>query len=367
MVVKGRMSLLLVVGLMLCMTIMTETSCLVAASPSSKSPIDIEELKAKAKSEGGVIYTYGMPDTWANYEKIFDEFERLYGIKRQDIDMGSTIVLSRMTEENASRNDIADMRPTFAIQLAERGLTADYKVSVWDSIPESQKGVTPAGSVWNAAYKGTLGWIANTLVVKNVPMKWSDLTQPEYKSLITYPDPRATGTGIQTVEAASLAVSGDPYNYPAGSEFLGKLHKLGQIATVDPKVTVAKYQRGEIGILVSVDYNLLKWADELGIPSQVVIPEDGTVSSGHAVIIAKNAPHPYTARLFLEFLLSDVGQQLYAEAFVLPIREDVEIPSSVATKMPPASAYEPAVFTDYLKEAEISEDVATHWAEATGQ
>jgi putative spermidine/putrescine transport system substrate-binding protein len=367
MVVKGRISLLLVVGLMLCMTIMTETSCLVAASPSSESPIDIEELKAKAKSEGGVIYTYGMPDTWANYGKIFAEFERLYGIKYQDIDMGSAVVLSRMGEENAAKNDIADVSAPFGVLLAEQGLTADYKVSVWDSIPAGQKGVSPAGSVWNSSYKGTIGWIVNTLMVKNVPTKWSDLVRPEYKGLVSYMDPRATASGICAVEAVSTAVSGDPYDYAAGTEFLGKLHKLGQIAMVDPKVTVAKFQRGEVGILVGVDYNLLKWADELGIPSQVVIPEDGTVSYGHTVVIAKNAPHPYTARLFLEFLMSEVGQQLFAEAFVVPIREDVKIPPSIAAKMPPASAYEAARFIDYVKEAEISEALAKSWAEATGQ
>jgi len=352
-----------ITGLVLCMVAMAGIPWHIAASPAPR----IEELKTKAVREGGVIYTYGMPDTWANYEKIFAEFERLYGIKHQDIDMGSAVVLSRMSEENAAKNDIADLRPSFAISLAERGLTADHRVAVWDSIPASQKGVGPSGSVWNAAYKGTMGWIVNTRMVKNVPTKWSDLTRPEYKGLISYMDPRATGTGICTVEAVSTAVCGDPYDYKAGAEFLGRLHKLGQIAIVDPKVTVAKFQRGEVGILINVDYNLLKWSDELGIPSRVIIPEDGTVSSGHSVIIAKNAPHPYTARLFLEFLMSDTGQQLYAEAFVLPIRQDVEMPRSVAAKMPPASAYKGAAFIDYAKEAAISEDLARLWAEATGQ
>lgn len=345
------------------MAMMARTSCVTATSLGSR----IEELKAKAVREGGVIYTYGMPDTWANYEKIFAEFERMYGIKHQDIDMGSAVVLSRMSEENAAKNDIADLRPSFAISLAERGLTADYKVTVWDSIPASQKGIGPSGSVWNAAYKGTMGWIVNTRMVKNVPTKWSDLTRPEYKGIISYMDPRATGTGICTVEAVSTAMCGDPYNYKAGAEFLGKLHKLGQVAIVDPKVTVAKYQRGEVGILINVDYNLLKWSDELGIPSRVVIPEDGTVSSGHSVVIAKSAPHPYTARLFLEFLMSDAGQQLYAEAFVLPIRQDVAMPNAVAAKMPSASAYRAAAFIDYAREAEISENLAKAWAEATGQ
>lgn len=335
--------------------------------PAGQQTASMEELRQKALKEGGVIYTYGMPKTWANYGAIFGEFERLYGIRQQDIDMGSAVVLSRMTEENASKNDIADLKPSFAGVLAQRGLTADYKVTVWDKIPEGQKGIASNGSVWQVAYKGTIGWIVNTRMVKNVPTKWTDLTRPEYRGLISYLDPRATGTGTNTVEAASYALSGDPYNYKAGAQFLGELHKLGQVVTVDPKVTVAKYQRGEVGILINFDYNLLKWGGELGIPSAVVIPEDGTISSGGAVIIAKNAPHPYTARLFLEFLLSEAGQQLYAGAFVSPIRPDVQIPESVRAKMPPEKAYRSAVFIEYEKEEKISSDLAKAWAEATGQ
>jgi len=89
----------------------------------------LEELAEKAKAEGGVINSYGMPETWANYGGIYAEFAKRYGITQQDIDMGSSVVLSRMTEENASKNDIADLKPSFAAQLAEKGLTMAYKVS----------------------------------------------------------------------------------------------------------------------------------------------------------------------------------------------------------------------------------------------
>ena len=324
-------------------------------------------LAEKAKAEEGVINSYGMPEIWANYGGIFGEFQKRFGIVQQDIDMGSSVVLSRMTEENASKNDIADLKPSFAAELARRGLTADYKVSCWDQLPEGQKGQDPnTGSVWYAAYKGTLGWIVNTNLVKTVPRAWKDLENPEYANLIAYLDPRATGTGVNTVEAASYAVSGDPYNYQAGAEFLGRLHKMGLIATVDPKVTVDKFQRGEVGILINFEYNLLKWKEELGVPSEVVIPADGTIASGGGVIIARNAPHPYTARLFMEFLLCGDGQGLYAQAFVTPIRMGVELPPEVAAKFPPKEAYANVVLIDYARDAAISEDLKKAWAEATG-
>lgn len=326
----------------------------------------LEELETNAKKEEGVINSYGMPEVWANYGNIFAEFQKRYGIADQDIDMGSSVVFSRMTEENASKNDIADLKPSFAAKLAEAGLTMDYKVSCWDSLPEGQKGEGKDGSVWQAAYKGTLGWIVNTSIVSKVPMSWKELNDPQYKGLISYLDPRATGTGVNTVEAASYAASGDPYNYEAGSAFLAELHKAGVIASVDPKVDISKFQRGEVAILINFDYNLLQWKKDLGIPAEVVIPSDGTIASGGGVIAARNAPHPYSAKLFLEFLLCGDGQQMYASAFVSPINPAVSIPPEVASMFPPAEEYKNVVFIDYAKDAEISDALKEAWAKATG-
>ncbi|MFN4074092.1 MAG: hypothetical protein ACK4G4_11870, partial [Thermus sp.] len=129
----------------------------------------IRDLAQKARAEGGVINSYGMPNDWANYGGIFAEFQRLFGIRQQDIDMGSAVVLARMREEKASKNDVADLKPAFAMTLAEEGLTLPYRVTSWDALPEGQRGVGKDGSTWYAGYKGTLGWIVNTRLVKKVP------------------------------------------------------------------------------------------------------------------------------------------------------------------------------------------------------
>jgi putative spermidine/putrescine transport system substrate-binding protein len=326
----------------------------------------LEQLEQAAKNEEGVINTYGMPEVWANYGGIFGEFQARYGIVQQDIDMGSSVVLSRMTEENASKNDIADLKPSFAMKLAESGLTSDYQVSCWADLPEGQKGIGKDGSVWYAAYKGTVGWIVNTNLVKEVPRSWADLNNPALKGMVSYLDPRATGTGISTVEAVSYGISGDPYNYQAGAEFLAKLHQAGIIASVDPKVDISKFQRGEVGILINFDYNLLQWKKDLGIPSEVIIPSDGTIANGGGVVAARNAPHPNTAKLFLEFLLCGDGQRLYAQAFVSPMNPNVELPAEIAAQFPPPEAYSNVMFIDYVKDSEISDALKEAWAAATG-
>jgi len=328
----------------------------------------LQLLAEAAQAEGGVIFTYAMPETWANYGEIFSYFQEKYGITQHDIDMGSSVVLARMTEENASKNDIADLRAPLAKVLASRGLTSDYRCSCWDAWPENQHGVDPeTGSVWQAAYWGTIGFLVNTDLVNPVPHSWKDLLNPAYKGLIEYLDPRATGTGVSTIEAASLAMSGDPYNYKAGVDFFKKLHDMGLVGSVDPLVTVAKFQRGETGILINFDYNLLKWKeDNPQIHSVVIIPEDGTLSSGGGVVMAKNAVHPWTARLFLEYLLCGEGQILYAKAYVHPMNPTVKLPQEILEKFPPAEAYESAVFIDYDKDAAITSELQDYYSKVIG-
>jgi putative spermidine/putrescine transport system substrate-binding protein len=324
------------------------------------------ELAEKVKSESGVINTYGMPETWANYGSTFAKFKELYGVTQQDIDMGGPTILTRMTEENASKNDFADISMTFGYKVAQAGLSADYKVSCWDALPEGFKGQEKDGSVWNAAYKGTLGWIVNTSIVTKVPLTWQDLKDPSLKGLVSYMDPQTTATGLSTVLAASYATSGDAYNYQSGIDFLAELHKAGIIASVDPKTDISKFQRGEVGVLINFDYNLLAWKDQLGIPAEVVIPTDGSISTAYGLQIARNAPNPNTARLALEYLLCGEGQQLYANAYVSPINPTIEIPADVAAKFPPAEMYKNVVMNDFLKEGEISDALKAAWSAATG-
>jgi putative spermidine/putrescine transport system substrate-binding protein len=80
-------------------------------------------------------------------------------------------------------------------------------------------------------------------------------------------------------------------------------------------------------------------------------------------VAARNAPHPNTAKLFLEYIFSRYGQALFAKAFVSPIRPDVELPKEVAAKFPPKSAYAKVRFVDYKKEAAVSEALQKYYGE----
>ena len=59
--------------------------------------------------------------------------------------------------------------------------------------------------------------------------------------------------------------------------------------------------------------------DRLG----VVLPEDYTLVASRTAFIARDAPHPAAARLFLDWMLSREGQGLLAREWLPPVRTDM--------------------------------------------
>ena len=75
------------------------------------------------------------------------------------------------------------------------------------------------------------------------------------------------------------------------------------------------------------------------------------------------APHPNAAKLWMEYLYSDEGQLKWLEGYCHPIRfkalvDAGKIPQELLDKLPPAAAYESAVFPT-LEEQEAMKGVVT--------
>jgi iron(III) transport system substrate-binding protein len=69
-----------------------------------------------------------------------------------------------------------------------------------------------------------------------------------------------------------------------------------------------------------------------GAPINFVIPTDGLVGAPVSWGVTANAPHPEAAKLYMDFLLSAVGQAANVEALLkTPTRPDVPGPEGVIT------------------------------------
>ena len=159
----------------------------------------------KAAQQEGAVYSIGMPNTWANWVQTWSDLQTKFGIKTQDTDMASAEQISKfLAEGENATSDIGDVGFEFGEIAKKRGITMPYKPSTWDQIPGWAK--DPDGH-WALAYTGTVAFIINKELVKDIPRTWSDLLKGTYRVSVG-----AVGSAAQAnyaVLAAAVAFGGD--------------------------------------------------------------------------------------------------------------------------------------------------------------
>jgi len=305
------------------------TSC---GPPAADAPLTADELSRLAAGEGGVIHTYGMPDSYGGYEVLFREFEAEYGIRRLDIDMSSSATLQRLNEERDEPVVDAAVVGYLYNPAAENAGVLDCVPSPasselvdWASGPDSGdcRG-------WFASYTGTLGFLVNLEVVHEPPQTWEDLLRDDLLGKVSFIDPRAAATGVGTLLAATLARGGSATNPGPGVELLARIAHDGGGDNVMQRQDYARFVRGTLPILINYDYNEAQLRDAYGIDSTFVVPGDGTIQMPYSTLLVKDRPHTFGGRLLIEFMLGDRGQALLAQGHVTPIRKGALPPSSRA-------------------------------------
>ena len=316
-----------------------------AAEAPAAVPSGLEELVAAAQAEGELT-VIALPRDWCNYGEVIDSFAAKYGIKVNELDpnagSGDELEAIKANKDNKGPQapDVIDVGFAFGPQAVEEGLLQPYKVSTWDTIPESAK--DPEG-YWYGDYYGVMAFLVNKDVVANTPQSWLDLAKSEYKGQFALSgDPRTSNQAILSIQAASLANGGTLADPTAGLELMAQINQAGNLVPVIALPgTVAL---GETPITAVWDYNALSWADGFeGNPAtEVVIPTDGRIAGVYLQGISAYAPHPNAAKLWMEHLYSDEGQLMWMKGYCRPIREaDLRergaIPDEIAAKIPDAS------------------------------
>ncbi len=303
-----------------------------AAAPAMAQSVDA--LLAAAQKEGAV-YSVGMPNTWANWVGTWNDLQTKYGIKTQDTDMSSAEELSKFIAEGKNATaDIGDVGFEFGEIARKKKITMPYKPSTWDQIPGWAK---DKDGHWCLAYTGTVAFIINKEIVKDIPKTWSDLLKGKYRVSVG-----AVGSASQAnfaVLAAAMAFGGDEKNLNPGYDFFAKIAKQGRLSMVDP--VVANLEKGEVEVGLLWDFNALNYRDQVDRSRfEVLIPSEGSAMSGYTTVINKFAKHPNAAKFTREYILSDAGQINLANGYARPIRAQfLTLPPEVQAKMLPNEQY----------------------------
>ncbi|MBL9035802.1 MAG: ABC transporter substrate-binding protein [Rhodospirillaceae bacterium] len=347
------------------------------ATPSDARADAMADLIAGAKQEGELTII-AVPHDWCRYADIIDSFKAKYPfLKLNELDpdagSGDEIEAIKANKDNKGPQnpDVIDVGLSFGPSSKAEGLIQPYKVSTWDSIPEGQK---DAEGYWYGNYYGVLSFEINADLVPNPPADWPDLLKPEYANMVALDDdPRSSNMSMQSVFASGLSASGgDPDKAAeAGLSFFAELNKSGNL--VPAGGNAATLAQGTTPIVLRWDYLALGDRDTLNgnPPVTIVVPKTGIVAGVYVSAINAYAPHPNAAKLWMEHLYSDESQLKWLEGYCHPIRfadlvKNNKVPQALLDKLPPAEAYEKALFPSLEVQGKAKEIITGKWAEVVG-
>ncbi len=291
---------------------------------------------------------YNCPPEWADWGTQLRAIKAKTGVTVPPDNKNSGQSLAQLVAEKA--NPVADVTylgVTFAIQAQKDGVVQGYKPAHWADIPDGLK--EPNGH-WFTIHTGTLGFMVNVDALKGkpVPKSWADLLKPEYKGLIGYLDPASAFVGYVGAVAANQARGGSMDDFTPAIDYFKALQKNQPI--VPKQTSYARVLSGEIAILLDYDFNAYraKYKDKANVA--FVIPAEGTVVVPYVMSLVAGAPHADNGRKVLDFVLSDEGQAVWANAFLRPVRASA-MSKEAEARFLPASEYARAKPVDYARMA----------------
>ena len=254
-------------------------------------------------------------------------FQKQSGIKVNVFQATTGKVMARLEAEAA--NPVADVVISASWDTAtdfdQRGWLLAYTSPNAKTVPDFLKTETAVAEGVSA-----LGIAWNTKSSLPAPKEWSDLAKPEYKDMVNMPDPAASGTAYELVAALQANMGWDLFEKLSAN---GVNVAGANAAALNPVLQGAKF-----AVFGAVDYITLA-AKAKGETVDVMFPESGTIVAPRPMMILKSTKNAEDAKKFVDYVLSEDGQAMVADTYLMPARTDVEAkrPTINELKLLPAS------------------------------
>ncbi|MGB3730558.1 ABC transporter substrate-binding protein [Microbacterium sp.] len=287
-------------------------------------PADYGKIVDAAKKEGGSLTIYSNADQ-ENWAPIFRDFQKKYpfvkNISANNLD--SDEVFQKQLSETATGSASADILSTNAVQAwatynSEPDRVLDYTSPELAKLPDYaqvMKGVY-------ALSMDPVGLAYNEQLLGGAPKSIADLATiiakdpAKFKGKITSRD--VSGSWGFSVSKAYADDGSDSWD--ALSSVLPSARPETSSGTQIDKITSGEYLAG---FFISSAVAFPQEQKAQGIFT-FVYPKDGTVVLGRGIGITPKAPHAATAKLFIDFVLSEEGQNAVAEGGLTAYRDSVK-------------------------------------------
>ena len=158
----------------------------------------------------------------------------------------------------------------------------------------------------------------------NKPTSWTDLLKAEYKDLAAMPSPLYSGAAL--IHLSTLTTNGDfSWSYYEDLKANGMAPQQGNGSVLTAIASGAK----PYGVLV--DYMAIREKAK-GSPVEFVFPTEGVSMVTEPVAILKASDNKELAQKFVDFVLSEKGQELVVEQGYLPARNGISSPEGFPSR-----------------------------------
>jgi iron(III) transport system substrate-binding protein len=292
---------------------------------SRSSPETSASIVKAALREGRVVI-YAATDS-AVVAPLLDDFSRVYPrIQVEYHDLNTREIHDRFLDDLASARPTADLLWSPAMDLQMK-LANDGYAAAYDS-PEAAR--LARWAVWRSeAFGTTLEPFVflhdeSRLPGSAVPQthgelaRWLTGNTSGRRGRVTTYDPERSAIGY-------LLLTQDSRLDPGFTDALRAYAAAGLDLHANTATMIEDVREGRALLAFNVNgsYALLAARDAPGL--KVVYPKDYVLAASRIALIPKAAPHPAAARAFLDYLLSQRGQEVMArESWLFSIRTDVE-------------------------------------------
>jgi len=302
---------ILVIALVL-ISLMTLTGCQESAAPT-----------AVVKQAGKLTVYTSMPE--ADIQVLSEAFNKTYpDIEVSVFRSGTEEVVSKIMAEKEVGNISADVlllsdSRTFEI-LKNEDLLMSYK-------SKELKGISKKYYDEANTYTGTkiisTGIIINTDLVKQEVKGYQDLLAASFKDQLIMPSPLYSGAAAYNLGVLTRTDG-------IGWAYYEALKKNGVTVEKGNGAVQKAVVGGEKGAGIIVDFMAIRSKAD-GAPVEFIYPDDGALIVTEPIAILKASKNQELAKLFVDYSLSEAGQEVVSQIGYTPIKEGVAAPEGFKT------------------------------------
>ena len=284
-----------------------------AFAHAAESDPRIAALIEGAKKEGKMIFYTSVETEFAR--ALTSAFETKYPYIKTDIFRSShERIFSRLNVERKTGSHNADVLSVGEFEtyhMQKRGLLTPYKSPAAAVYPDGFK--DPDG-YWTDFYDNLIVTAYNTTRVKReeLPKNYEDLLHPRWRRRMVL------DKNEDRWFANMLYLMGEK----KGMEFMQALAKQEVAIRSGRSLITQLLAAGEFDLQIVAYWYRPHLLKKQGAPVDWIAIEPALVAL-HPISIIDRAPHPNAAKLFIDYVLSDEGQRLFASRGREPVRPGI--------------------------------------------